>query len=282
MKVKVLTHTGSDLPLDEAKAIGVPVIPDIVILGQTEYKNMFDITAEEFYEKLVVSETIPTSSHPSIGDFKSFFMEAGADADEILFLSVTSKMSGTYMTAISAKDALVKEGFTTPIYVYDTMQCSHAMAQMTREAARLSDLGYTATEIMNFLDDYKNKMGMYFLLDTLKYAQKGGRVGAIKALAADALKIKPLLVFTEGVVKDIGVTRGFEDGLLKVADKYEKEADFNEPLTIFSLGKTERAKQLAELIIGKHPDVKIRYEVVGPVIGIYAGPGGAGLAFVKK
>ena len=282
MKVQIVTHTGSDLPLEEAQKLGVAVVPDIVMFGETEYNNMFDLSAEEFFDKLRTAGELPTSSHPTVGDMSRVFVEKSLMVEEILFLAVTSKMSGSFAAAETARDMAIKQGAKAKIYVYDTMQCSHAMAEMVREAQRLANEGRSATEIISQLDEYRHKMGQYFILDTLQYARKGGRVGAIKALAADTMKIKPLLVFDDGLVRDIGIAKNFDDGLDKVLEKYKAEADFTKPITIFHLDALDKAQKLASMVRDINPTVETRIGYVGPVIAIYAGPGGAGLSFVKK
>lgn len=282
MKIQIITHTGGDFPLDEAKALGIPVAADFVIFGDETYLNMFNLTAEEFYAKLETSPVLPTSSHPAVGEFADMYCEAAKTADEILVIALTSKMSGSYAAAVTAVEVAKERGVEIPIYVFDTLQVSHAMSYCIREAYRLSKEGLTATEIMKELEEYRSKMGMYFVLGSLKYARKGGRVGAIKALAADAMGIKPLLVFTDGVVKDIGIARNFEDGFEKVLDKYETEANFDKPVTVFHLEALDKAEMLAKRVREINPNAEITIEYVGPVIGIYAGPGGAGLCFEKK
>lgn len=282
MKIQIITHTGGDYPLDEAKRLGIPVAADFVMFGDETYLNMFELTAEEFYAKLKSSPVLPTSSHPAVGEFADMYCEAAKTADEILVIALTSKMSGSYTAALTAVDVARERGVQIPIYVFDTLQVSHAMAFCVREAYRLAQQGLTASEIIQQLEEYRDRMVMYFVLGSLKYARKGGRVGAIKALAADAMGIKPLLIFAEGVVRDIGIARNIDDGLEKVLDKYKAEANFSKPVTVFHLDAIERAEALAKKVREINPDADITIEYVGPVIGIYAGPGGAGLAFEKK
>lgn len=281
LKIKVITHTGSDMPLEEAKRLSIDMVADIVMFGDDVYRNMVDIHAEEFYKKLDQMEKLPTSSQPSPGDFIEAFRKAADGADEILCLMITSKMSGCYTSAIVAKQILEKEGFPVPIYVYDTKQCSHGMAQMVRAAADMANKGYTSGEIINELDLLQSKMGVYLVLESLKNARKGGRVGAIKMLAADLLGIKPLLVFSDGLVKDIGIARSFQDGIDKVLDKLYEEGDFSLPITVFHAAAPERAENVAKQILEKHEEAQIRIEFVGPVIGIYTGTGCCGISFTK-
>ena len=281
-KVRLITHTGCDMPLEEAKELHIEMIPDKVLFGEEEYRNMTEITAEDFYQKMADAKELPTSSGPSVGDFAKAFRRAAEDADEILCLMITSKMSGCYATAAAAAGMVKRQGLMVPVYVYDTRQCSHGMAQMVRAAAKMAENGASARQIMDRLTALQDKMGVYFVLESLKNARKGGRVGAIKALTADALGIKPLLMFTDGLVKDYAVARAMQDGMERVASRYFTEGEPRETVTVFHAACPERAQEMKRIIEKKMPGTKIRIETVGPVIGIYTGSGCVGIAFTRK
>lgn len=282
MKIKIVTQTGSNFPLDEAERLGITVLPDILVFDGVEYKNVYELSAEEFYEKLKTVTKLPTSSYPHVSDFVDTFVELSKDADEIIYFAVTSKMSGSYSAALTAADMAREAGAQCPIYVYDTLEVSHPMRLMIYEAYRLAESGLTASEIIEKMEEYRHKMGCYFILGSLKYAKMGGRVGVIKALAADAMGIKPLMVFEDGVVRDIGVARSMEEGMDKVVAKYKEEADFSQRVIVIHEAAPERAAALEAKIKAINPDADIIIDYEGPVVGMYAGPGGAGLAFVKK
>lgn len=281
-RVRLITHTGCDMPLQEAKSLHIGMVPDKVIFGETEYRNMTEITAEDFYEKMEAARELPTSSGPSVGDFVRAFREAAEDADEILCLMITSRMSGCYSTAVAAAGTVKRQGLKVPVYVYDTQQCSHGMAQMVRAAAKMAEEGDSALQIMEKLSDLQSRMGVYFVLESLKNARKGGRVGAIKAIAADALGIKPLLLFADGLVSDYAIARGMADGMERVASRFFLEGTQEETVTVFHAAAPERAEEMKKIILREVPGAVIRIESVGPVIGIYTGSGCVGIAFTKK
>ncbi|MCI6005330.1 MAG: DegV family protein [Blautia sp.] len=281
-RVRLITHTGCDMPLQEAKSLHIGMVPDKVIFGETEYRNMTEITAEDFYEKMEAARELPTSSGPSVGDFVRAFREAAEDADEILCLMITSRMSGCYSTAVAAAGTVKRQGLKVPVYVYDTQQCSHGMAQMVRAAAKMAEEGDSALQIMEKLSDLQGRMGVYFVLESLKNARKGGRVGAIKAIAADALGIKPLLLFADGLVSDYAIARGMADGMERVASRFFSEGTQEETVTVFHAAAPERAEEMKKIILREVPGAVIRIESVGPVIGIYTGSGCVGIAFTKK
>ena len=281
-KVALVTHSGSDLPLSEAADLGIEMIPDKVLFGDRIYRNMTELSAEAFYEMLAEADSLPTSSQPAMGDFVRAYRKAAQEADEVLCLMITSKMSGCYAAAVSAAQLVKRQGLQVPVYVYDTQQCSHGMAQMVRAAEELAGAGLSSSEIMAKLDELQPKMGVYVVLESLENARKGGRVGAVTAMAADMLGIKPVLVFRDGLVRDHAVAIGFENGLKKIVEVLMKEADFSRCITVFHGGAPEKAQVLGDMIRKQVPEAEIRVETVGPVIGIYAGSGCAGIAFTKR
>ncbi|MDO4481184.1 MAG: DegV family protein [Bacillota bacterium] len=281
-RVKLVTHTGSDMQPEEAEMLNIELIPDRVVFGEEEYRNMTEINAEEFYRKLSGAKEIPTSSQPSPGDFLRAFRKAAEGADEILCLMITSKMSGCYSAAVSAAGTAKRQGIKTPIYVYDTMQCSHGMAQMVRAAARLAGEGCSAEEIMKKLDSIQSLTGVYFVLDTLENARKGGRVGAVTSRTVSLLGIKPLLYFKDGLVREYGIARSFEGGIKRITDKFIEDGDVRYPVTVFHAAAPERAEQLKDIILQQVPEANVKIGTVGPVIGIYTGAGCAGIAFTGK
>ncbi|MCF0141793.1 MAG: DegV family protein [Parasporobacterium sp.] len=280
-KVSIITHTGCDISPDEARDISVRMVCDIVVLDNHTYRNLEELSPKQFYDLSVSASDISTS-HFRTGEMIDAMNEASENSEELLCLSITSKMSGCYSASIVASEIFSEQNKDTKISVYDTSQCSHGMAIMVRKAAEMAEKGADTTEIISALDNLKDRIGIYFILDSLKYAKKGGRVGAVKMLTADILGIKPLMTFRNGEVKDIGVSRSTQEGINAVARRIREEADPSCEITVFHGDAPEKAEALASLIKADFPEASIRFEYVGPVIGVFAGPGTVGAAFTKK
>ncbi|MCF0228132.1 MAG: DegV family protein [Parasporobacterium sp.] len=280
-KVSIVTHTGCDMNMEEIHGLSARMVSDLVVFEDKTYLNMVEIMPPEFFAKMKNSSSV-TSSHFPVGDMLKAMKEASAEAEEVLCLLITSKMSGCYSTAVVASQLFRRNAGNSRVYIYDTAQCSHGMAIMVREAARMAAQGLSAAEIITELDKMKKRIGVYFVLDSLKYARKGGRVGTVKMLTADLLGIKPLMVFDEGVVSDIGIARSMSEGMNSVADKVGEELDPSYEITVFHGDCPERAARLADMLAARFPETEIRIEYIGPVIGIFAGPGTVGAAFMKK
>ena len=281
-KIKIITQSGSDMTAAMAEKYGVHVIPDIVIFGDTQYLGGKTITAAEFYDKQDKASSLPTSSQPNMNDYISAF-EMYKDYDEILCITVTSQMSGSFNSASIAADDFNSAGYNAKVRVFDSEQVSFGMVFQLVKAAKMAEQGFGCEEIIVELEKIKKNIGVYFVMSSLENARKGGRVGKIRALAADILNVKPVLKFEDGTVSDTGVVKNFEQGLCKIAEKYRTMADFEVgECYVFHAGNEAGAASLAEKLRGIKPDLDIHTEFVGPVIGIYTGRGCTGVAFIKK
>lgn len=270
------------MSLTEAEELGIEMIPDKVIFEDQEYRNMVDITADEFYEKLQAADTLPTSSQPSMADYVRAFRRAAEEGEEVLCLMITSQMSGCFAAARAAADLVKRQGLEVPLYVYDTQQCSHGMAEMVRAAHEMAETGMRAAEIMERLTGLQHRIGVYFVLESLENARKGGRVGAITARTVSMLGIRPLLRFSDGLVREFGISRNFPAGMKKISEQFIRNGDYDKPVTVFHAAAPRRAQELKKQILESVPQAEIRIEPVGPVIGIYTGTGCAGISFTEK
>jgi len=280
-KVKIVTHSGCDLSFQEAEKYDISMIPDWVIIKEKEYRNNIDIYPDTFYARLEESEELPTSAHPSPAEFMDAFRSV-ADHEEIIFIALSSKLTGTYNTASIAAQLLEDEEFPSRIHVFDSCQASYGAALIVLEAAKLAQEGLNAEEIIERLNELVPRIGVFFVMNTLKYAYKGGRIGAISAITADTLGIKPLLVFKDGTVSDLSLNRTFNEGLKSVYKRYRRHIGEDKETIIFHACNEKGALKLKSMIQKDYPDVEPRIELIGPVIGLYTGTGCVGIAFKKK
>lgn len=280
-KVKIVTHSGCDLSLEELEKHDITMIPDWVIIDGTEYRNNIDILPDTFYAHLEKSDRLPTSSHPSPSEFMDTF-ESLSDYEDIIFIALSSKLTGTYNTAAFAAQLMREDDFCSNIHIFDSCQASFGAALIVLEAARLAKEGKNASDIISHLTELVPRIGVYFIMNTLKYAYQGGRIGSIKAITAETFGIKPLLVFQDGTVSDLSLNRTFNEGLKSVFKRYQRHVGEEKDVIIFHACNEKGALRLKNLIQKEYPDVEPRIELIGPVIGLYAGPGCVGIAFKKK
>lgn len=280
-KVKILTHSGCDLTEDMVRELDIRILPDLVAFGSENYLNNVDIHPEEFYERIDKSGVFPSSAHPTLSDFIEAFEQAG-DCDEILCIVMSSKMTSTVNTANIAAKIVQEDNPGRKIYVYDSMQVSFGMGLAVLEAGKLAREGRSAAEIMAYLDTLVPHIGVYFVMRSLKYAHKGGRIGAIKAVGADALGVKPLLSFADGTVSDIKLNRRFSDGIREIFNCYKNRVGDDPEVFIFHACNEADARKLEQMILDYNPNAKTRIHWVGPVVGIYTGVGCVGISFKEK
>lgn len=246
-----------------------------------QYRNNEQIDPPTLYKKLAQSDELPTTAHPNLDQYMQAFRSVD-NGDEILCISLTSKMSGSYNTACSACRLLQEQGFATPIRIYDSLQVSFGLAVLVRQAARLARQGADMAAILAALDELRPRVGVYFVMESLENARRGGRVGAIRVLAADLFKVKPILVFRDGLVRDIGIVRGYDNAVDRVLNLYRERARFGGEVYLFHADRTGLAESVRDRLLQIDPDARITIGWVGAVIGIYTGPGALGLAFEQK
>lgn len=281
--VAVVTNSVCDLTPEMAEEYGVFMTPDMIIFSEAEqFQNNLEIDPPTLFARLSKCEHLPTTAHPNLQMNMDTFRKAAEYADEILCISPTSKMSGAYNTACSSRALLMEQGFTTPITVYDSLQISFGLGTLVAEAAKLAKQNHSAAQIAAQLDVIRPKVGVYFAMQSLEYARRGGRVGAIRVLAADLLNVKPILTFKDGLVKDIGVVRGYNNAVDHVVDLYRQRAAFGGDVFLFHSDREELALQIRQQLLEMDPKCRVRIGWVGAVIGVYTGPGCIGLAFLEK
>ena len=277
---KVFTNSVSDLPSCYAQQYNIGIVPDIVIVKGKEYFCTIDIDPPAMYGMMRGMEELPGTSHPNEYIYTDCFRTAQA-YDEILCITVTSIMSGSYSTASAAARTLAEEGFGPRIHVYDSAQVSCGQTLMVLEAAKMAGEGKSAQEIIRHLDLIKNKVKVYFVMRSLKNAKKGGRVGEIKCLAADLLGIHPILAFREGTIKEARLMHSFGKAVLHLRQYYRKSARRGGKVLIYHADNEPDAQRLKEQVLECDPQADVHVDWIGPAIGIYAGEGTIGIAFME-
>ena len=280
-KTRIFTNSASDIGPETAKRYGITVIPDTIEINGEVFLNGIEITPKGFYDKARGLSKLPSTAHANIDMYCKAFEDC-ADCDEILCITITSKMSGSYSTALIARDDLEKRVFQPKITIYDSLQVTYGIAYIAIEAAKRAALGESALEITRHLDQFRERMTVLGLLYSLKNAVKGGRIGAVKALCADALNVKVLTSVLDGTFRDIALIRGFAAGQKRMIKDYIEGADFTKDVCVFHANNPSDAENMAEQIRRAAPQAEVNIEWIGSVIGNYTGEGSIGLVFERK
>ena len=278
MSVKIIVDSTIDVTNDIKEKL--TIVPLTVNFGETEYIDGITITHNEFYEKLIESDVIPTTSQPTPDAFAKVFEEIKNNNDTAVVITVSSKLSGTYQSAtIAASD------YPDNIIVVDGKTVAIGTGILAKFALELAQKGLSAKEIAETLENEKNNVFVIAMLDTLEYLKKGGRISKTAALAGTLLSIKPVVSIYDGVISILGKARGSKQAnnfLITEIQKYG--INFEKPIL---LGYTGLSDILLKKYIEDSKDIwegnvdNLNYTPIGSVVGTHAGPGAVAVAFFK-
>lgn len=276
MSVRIIVDSTADLL--PALRQRVAVAPLTVYFGDTEYVDGVDITAHEFYEKLTTSKDMPSTSQATPFAFGELFAQAVKSGDEVVCVTLSSKLSGTFQSAEIAAD-----DYPGKVFVVDSSNVALSSAIMVEYALQLVDAGKGAKEIADELYAVREKVHLFAVVDTLEYLQRGGRVSKTVALAGGLLSIKPIIGIVDGKVEMIGKARGNKAANRMMNQEAEKlGVDFSKPVL---LGYTGVDDSLLNKYISECADfwpANTPSTVVSGVVGAHAGPGAVAVAFFAK
>ena len=279
MKTRIIVDSTADLTPELKKR--VHIVPLTVHFGDEEFLDGMTIDKKAFYERLVESDVLPTTSQASPDAFMKEYEKAKEAGEAAVVLTVSSKVSGTYQSAMIAAEDYDN------IYVVDTSSVAIGGGILVERALQMLDAGMDAAEIAKRLDEEKSRVLVVALLDTLEYLKKGGRISKTVAVVGGMLNIKPVVSIDDGVINMLGKARGSKMGNNLLVQEMQKAGgvDFTKPVLLGYTGISdalllkyiEDSKQLWEGNLDP-----VRYEVIGSVIGTHAGPGAVAVAFFRK
>lgn len=282
MAIRLIVDSAADIPRARAEALGLRVLPLLVTFGSEHYRDGEDITAREFFEKLVESDGLPTTSQVSPYSFEQAYRQMLAAGDTPVAITISSRLSGTYQSACIALEGLEGRAFAV-----DSLSVSVGEGILVEYAARLIDRGLSAPALVAELEHVRSDIRIMALLDTLEYLKKGGRISAATAFAGGLLSLKPVISIVDGAVELVGKARGSRCGnnLLMELVAQSGGIDYDRPLSLAYSGLDDTLLQ--KYIADSQPLWAGRVEAlpvaaVGATIGTYAGPGAVVVAFFRR
>ena len=281
MAIQFIIDSASDILPAEAKEYGIIHLPLTILFNSEEFRDAIDLTHAEFYDKLIESEVLPTTCQIPPAVFEEAYKKVTDDGDEAIVITLSSKLSGTYQSAVIAAD-----GYDN-IHIVDSENISLGERILIQRALEMREEGYSAMEIVIALNIEKKQIRLMALLDTLEYLKKGGRISSATALAGAVLGIKPVIAIEDGAVSVVGKARGSKQGNNLLRELVIKcgGIDFNKPLCLAYSGLSD--KMLQKYIVDSEELWKgnadaLRVATVGCAIGTHAGPGAIAVAFFEK
>ena len=278
--VKIIVDSTADMVPEVAKRVGIVAMT--LRFGDREYVSGVDIDGRTFYEMLVESDTLPTTSQATPHDFMEAFTKATADGSDVVCLTLSAKLSGTHQSAVIAA-----QEFDGKVHVVDSGTVTIGLGVLVEYALRLVDKGLSAEEIAWKLLQKREEVHLLAMVDTLEYLKKGGRISAAAAVAGSLLNIKPVLTIADGEIRVLGKARGSRQANNLLVQEIQKAGgvDFDKPLLLGYTGLSDTLLQKyvqdsAQLWEGRRENLPCA--LVGSVVGTHVGPGAVAVAFFQQ
>lgn len=280
MGIAIVCDSTADLPPELVKEYGIHIVPLKVHFGEEDYRDGVDISPREFYQKMQASEVLPTTSQPSPGEFAESYrsiFEQGKDT--IISIHISAHLSGTHRSAIVAKSMLPG----ADIELVDSQQASTVLGLIVLEAARAAKAGKTKGEILTLVNEMMAKIRVFFMVDSLEYLEKGGRIGKAQAVLGSLLNIKPILTLEEGIIVPAAKTRGRAKGIEQLLSRMQTNIGTGEQslMGIMHAVEYDGMVNLKNKVRDKWRPLELVVSDIGPVIGTHVGPGTIALIGLK-
>jgi DegV family protein with EDD domain len=274
----ILVDSTADMPPYLAEDPNVSMIPLLVRFGEETYRDWIDMKPEQFFPKLKAAPELPTTSQPSVGAFIQEYQRLRAAYDHVYSIHLSAHLSGTIASATLAAEEV--DG----VVVIDSLDVCHSLSLLVDRLLSKLDGGTTHEEIMAYIEHYKSTRGMLFLLSTLDYIYKGGRIGRASHLMGGLLNVKPILTFVDGSVEPYKKVRGDRKAFETMVEYFLERTVPGKPVYL-ALGQAEWPERLETLLemleaTGRQIDLRMKGQI-GSVIGTYSGPGAIVVFFVQ-
>lgn len=287
---QIFCDSSCDTPEELLAKNGISIIPFYVSFDmENYYKEIVEMPIKDFYDKLTSEKVFPKTSLPSVQDYIEHFKTALDVGKDILCICLTANFSGSYQSAVTAKDILEEEYPDSKIIIVNSIQATSCEGLTVLQAAYMQQAGYTLEQTIERLEEIKPTSRIMFTVGTLEYLQKGGRIGKVSSLAGTILNLKPLIQLKDGELIPYGTIRGRNKSLDKVLEMVQEHFtatgesydDYDFCVTTgTSMAEAEKFKKDLELLIGR----TITYPLftIGVTIGTNTGPDAIGCCFIKN
>ena len=277
--IKIVVDSTADLPADLRAEYDIAVLPVLAQFGRETLRDDIDITRDEFYARLVASEEPPKTAAPSVGMFEELFRALAADGSEILSISLAGGLSGTFAAAQQA--ARLVEG--ARIACVDSQTVAMPLTYLAVAAAKAAQQGRTLDDLIALVESMRPRMRLLVALETLRYLEKGGRIGRVRALLGTMLSVKPILEVRDAQVQPVEQVRTWKRVPPRMVELMQMRGNFEELSVQYTTDRAS-AEQLADLCAAADLMTRERIRVVqaGAVLGTHVGPGAIALMGMLK
>jgi len=276
--VKVVTDSTSDIPAQVAQELGITVVPLYIHFGHDVYQDGVDISADEFYHKLVTEPKLPKTSAPPSGVFTETYEKLAAETDEIISIHISSKLSATYNTALLGKEGMK---VSCHVEVIDSLTTSIGLGLLVITTAKAALAGANLDEITAMVTQNMPRTHYLGLVNTLEYLYKGGRLGKAQVFLGSMLNVKPLLTVQDGEVYPVERVRGRSKALAKLCELVGRFHPIKEMAIAYTTTPDE-LEVLHERLAPLFPQGQLYKARTGSTIGTYLGPGALTVAIIEE
>ncbi len=277
MTVRIITDSLSDITSEVAQALGITIVPLTVMFGRESFLDRVTITTDEFYHRLTHDTIWPTTTQPPPSSFLGVYNRLAEVTDEILVVTLSTKLSGTYQSAMNAKSLVTKK---CRIEVIDSQAVAMGLGLIVITAARAAQAGAKLDEVASLVRRTMPHSHFVVYFDTLKYLAKGGRIGKAQGLLGALLSVKPLLTVKDGEMAPLTRVRSLASGMDYLHNFVTGFKNIEE-LAIEHTTTPDEADKLAERLNSHFPRERIFRATVSPVLGVYGGPGAIALTVLE-
>ena len=276
--IKIVTDSTAYLPQATIQKHDVRVVPLYVHFGEEAFKEGVELSNKEFYARLKAAPALPTTSQPSAGEFLEVFKELSDAGHEIVTLTISSKLSGTWNSAMAAKEMLPE----AKISIVDTLSTAASLQLLVNAALEAVASGATRQEVADHIEELKSRVSFMFVVDTLEYLAKGGRIGNARAFLGTLLKVKPILMIESGAIEPLEQVRSKRKAQARMVElAVERIGDqcAQAKVVVTNALTPEEAKTLSQDLEAMLGCAEPILSELGPVIGTHTGPGAVGVAW---
>lgn len=280
MKITLITDSTCDITPEELSTKGVKFAPLKVLFPDGEYVDKIDLTNPEFYAKMKASETLPTTSQVNPNEFFELFEEELKVGNHVIGLFLSSELSGTYQSAVIAKEMTASENIT----LIDSRTTSFGLGLLLNTLIGYIEQGFSVEKIVEMMNEKIDKTQLYGMLDTLENLKKGGRLSSSSAMIGKMLNLKPIIETKEGLVNVASKVRGSKKGMNWMLEQLHEEYPEGsiDVIGIAHANNLEKMEEFRHLILKDFKVGNIYESEIGSVVGTHAGEGAVGLVFFRK
>jgi DegV family protein with EDD domain len=273
--IGIVTDSTADLQPELQERHGLGMVPLIVSWDGQTFRDKLDLSTADFYHRLRTSKTLPRTGAPSLSAFETAFREQLQRHDAVISVNLAARLSGTYEVARRAAESVDGQR----ISVVDSGTVSICLGWMAEVAADLAQQGVERQAIVEKLEEMRSRLRIFFLLESLEFLQRGGRIGRAAALAGTLLSVKPILSLREGEVAPVERVRTMQGALRRVVELVAALGPI-ERLGVVDGDAAANTAEAERLFGARYPHLTIERGALGPVLGVHGGPGVVGVGIL--